>query len=210
MRTTTTGLQITQRTVCALACLVLGLGALFVGLATSATASDHGANQSGPYDPANVGEGDNQGNGNAPANGMVGKADGKNPPGQYPNGSDHNKGYECDDNKGIGDNGGNPAHSGCLTPAAGDGDGEMRRRRRCAPSDGDGDGDGDAMATATYSARRASHRVTATATRAATRRSSASRPTPRLLLPTAVDAGFGAEQSGAQPAAVAPRRRSAC
>ena len=114
----TTRLQITQRTLCSLACLVLGLGVLFVGLATSATASDHGngANQSGPYDPANVGEGDNQGNGNAPDNGTVGKADGKNPPGQYPNGSDHNKGYECDDNKGIGNNGGNPAHSGCTPP----------------------------------------------------------------------------------------------
>lgn len=118
MRTTTARLQITQRTLCALACLVLGLGALFVGLATSATASNHsdgnGANQSGPYDPANVGEGDNQGNGNAPDNGTVGKADAKNPPGQVGNGTD--RGYECDDNKGIGDNGGNPAHSGCTPP----------------------------------------------------------------------------------------------
>ncbi len=73
----------------------------------------NGANQSGPFDPNGVGEGDNQGNGNAPANGTVGKADGKNPPGQVKNGGD--RGYECDDNSGVGNNGGNPAHSGCAS-----------------------------------------------------------------------------------------------
>jgi hypothetical protein len=46
----------------------------------------------------------------------VGNADDKNPgarsgKGQYPNGSDHNAGYECDRNKGVGV--GNPAHTGC-------------------------------------------------------------------------------------------------
>ncbi len=58
------------------------------------------------------------GNGNANANasgrpcqGCVGNADNKNPPGQAPNGTDHNKGYECDDNKGVAK--GNPAHSSC-------------------------------------------------------------------------------------------------
>src|SRR5205823_5065731 len=41
----------------------------------------------------------------------VGNADGKNPPGQFKDGSDHNHGYECDKNHGIGRT--NPAHSGC-------------------------------------------------------------------------------------------------
>jgi hypothetical protein len=45
----------------------------------------------------------------------VGKADNKNPQGQYPNGSDHNNGYECDGNHGIGKT--NPAHTGCTSPA---------------------------------------------------------------------------------------------
>lgn len=44
-----------------------------------------------------------------PADGSVGNADDKAPPGQSPN--DKNKGYECDGNKGVGK--GNPAHSGC-------------------------------------------------------------------------------------------------
>jgi hypothetical protein len=48
-----------------------------------------------------------------PCAACVGKADNKNPPGQYPNGSDHNAGYECDTNHGIGQS--NPAHSGCPT-----------------------------------------------------------------------------------------------
>ena len=92
-------------------------GLAFLGAVTTASASSHndgnGANQSGPFDPNGVGEGDNQGNGNAPANGTVGKADGKNPPGQVKNGGD--RGYECDDNSGVGNNGGNPAHSGCAS-----------------------------------------------------------------------------------------------
>jgi len=46
--------------------------------------------------------------------GTVGKADNKNPPGQMPNGSDHNKGFECDSNHGIGRS--NPAHTGCNPP----------------------------------------------------------------------------------------------
>ena len=44
-----------------------------------------------------------------PADGSVGNADDKSPPGQSDN--DKNKGYECDGNKGVGK--GNPAHSGC-------------------------------------------------------------------------------------------------
>src|SRR3954454_18474007 len=54
------------------------------------------------------------GNGNStgkPCQGCVGNADNKNPPGQFPNGSDHNNGYECDGNNGVGK--GNPAHTDC-------------------------------------------------------------------------------------------------
>ena len=54
------------------------------------------------------------GAGGRPCAGCVGKADNKNPPGQYKNGSDHNNGYECDGNNGIGK--GNPAHTGCTPP----------------------------------------------------------------------------------------------
>ena len=46
--------------------------------------------------------------------GCVGAADNKNPPGQMPDGSDHNNGYECDGNNGVGKT--NPAHSGCKPP----------------------------------------------------------------------------------------------
>ena len=42
-----------------------------------------------------------------PAVGTVGKADGKTPAGQSVD--DHNKGYTCDGNKGVGQ--GNPAHA---------------------------------------------------------------------------------------------------
>jgi len=78
----------------------------------------HGANQSGPYDntcPAGESQNGN-GNGNAggrPCAGCVGNADDKNPPGQMPGGSDHNNGYECDGNNGVGK--GNPAHTGCTS-----------------------------------------------------------------------------------------------
>ena len=65
-------------------------------------------------------DGSPSGNGNGggeatgkPCAGCVGKADNKNPPGQAPDGSDHNAGYECDRNKGIGRT--NPAHTGCRT-----------------------------------------------------------------------------------------------
>ena len=60
--------------------------------------------------------GNGVGDGNAtgkPCAGCVGKADNKNPKGQAPNGSDHNAGYECDRNNGIGKT--NPAHTGCST-----------------------------------------------------------------------------------------------
>jgi MYXO-CTERM domain-containing protein len=47
-----------------------------------------------------------------PCAGCVGKADNKNPKGQRPDGSDHNAGYECDRNHGVGRS--NPAHTGCA------------------------------------------------------------------------------------------------
>ncbi len=59
------------------------------------------------------GNGDGKSTGK-PCAGCVGKADNKNPKGQMPGGSDHNNGYECDGNKGIGR--GNPAHTSCVPP----------------------------------------------------------------------------------------------
>jgi LPXTG-motif cell wall-anchored protein len=61
--------------------------------------------------PSQNGVGDGKATGR-PAAGSVGKADNKNPKGQYPDGSDRNAGYECDRNQGIGQ--GNPAHTGCV------------------------------------------------------------------------------------------------
>lgn len=69
--------------------------------------SGNGANTSGSYDP-NCDGGPSQ-NGNdggrasgRPCEGCVGNADDKNPPGQAPDGTDGNSGYECDGNHGIG------------------------------------------------------------------------------------------------------------
>lgn len=61
------------------------------------------------------GGGGNDKGGGKPCAGCVGKADNKHPPGQEPDENDRNKGYECDDNKGVGaERGtGNPAHTGC-------------------------------------------------------------------------------------------------
>lgn len=69
----------------------------------------NGANTGGAYDPTCSTPGQH---GNEPATGSVGNADAKNPPGQYPNGSDPNAGYECDRNQGVGQ--GNPAHTACT------------------------------------------------------------------------------------------------
>ena len=79
--------------------------------------ADQSANQDcGAYCPNGVGlpSGNGNGDGNAtgqPCAGCVGNADDKNPPGQFKDGSDHNNGYECDGNNGIGKT--NPAHTGC-------------------------------------------------------------------------------------------------
>jgi hypothetical protein len=70
----------------------------------------------GPYcstrdgSPSGNGRGDGKATGK-PCAGCVGKADNKNPAGQYPDGSDPNAGYECDRNSGVGQT--NPAHTGC-------------------------------------------------------------------------------------------------
>ena len=70
----------------------------------------------GPYCSTRDGSPSMNGNGGGkatgkPCAGCVGKADNKNPKGQQPGGSDHNNGYECDGNNGIGKS--NPAHTGC-------------------------------------------------------------------------------------------------
>jgi hypothetical protein len=78
----------------------------------------------GPYCSTRNGSPSLNGNGKGkatgkPCAGCVGKADNKNPKGQMPNGTDHNAGYECDRNHGIGRT--NPAHTGCIptvTPPA--------------------------------------------------------------------------------------------
>ena len=76
----------------------------------------HGANVSGAYNANCQGQPSMNGNGNGnatgrPCAGCVGNADDMNPRGQMPDGTDHNNGYECDGNKGIGRT--NPAHTGC-------------------------------------------------------------------------------------------------
>ena len=80
--------------------------------------SGHGANRRGAYDETCDGSPSGNGNGTGaakgkPCAGCVGNADDKNPPGQKPNGSDHNAGYECDRNHGVGRT--NPAHTGCKS-----------------------------------------------------------------------------------------------
>ena len=86
-----------------------------------ADANSGGANgqcPGGPYCSTRDGSPSLNGNGGGravgkPCAGCVGKADNKNPHGQMPNGTDHNAGYECDTNHGIGRT--NPAHTGCAT-----------------------------------------------------------------------------------------------
>lgn len=80
-----------------------------------APAPSGGANVSGPFDSTSDGSPSLNGNGGGlavgkPCAGCVGNADDKNPPGQVKN--DKDKGYECDDNNGVGK--GNPAHSSCV------------------------------------------------------------------------------------------------
>jgi hypothetical protein len=80
-----------------------------------------GANTTSPTNPyrstrSGLPSFNGSGKGNAtgrPCAGCVGKADNKDPLGQQPNGTDHNAGYECDRNQGIGKT--NPAHTGCTS-----------------------------------------------------------------------------------------------
>lgn len=75
----------------------------------------------GPYCSTRDGSPSLNGNGDGkavgrPCAGCVGRADNKNPAGQFPDGTDPNAGYECDRNSGIGRS--NPAHTSCrsVTP----------------------------------------------------------------------------------------------
>jgi hypothetical protein len=142
--------------------------------------TDHGANDDDGYqstcDETDFGgNGQEDGPGNQtgkPCAGCVGNADDKNPPGQYPDGSDDNSGYECDGrdrpsanqqgngNHGIGDE--NPAHTGCegstttqedtcpdgtaLPTTDVDGDGDIDDDD-CSVDDGDTCPDGSALPT---------------------------------------------------------------
>ena len=88
---------------------------------SNADANQGGANgqcPGGAYCSTRDGSESKNGNGGGkatgkPCAGCVGKADNKNPRGQRPDGTDHNNGYECDGNNGIGKT--NPAHTGCAT-----------------------------------------------------------------------------------------------
>lgn len=105
----------------------------------------HGANRSGAYDETCDGSPSDNGNGKGtatgkPCAGCVGNADDKSPPGQAPDGSDHNAGYECDRNHGVGRT--NPAHTGCRTASsepAPSGDGGSNG----GGSNGNGNGNGN-------------------------------------------------------------------
>jgi hypothetical protein len=104
--------------------LTIASGAVLIFTGGGSALAAGGAKAPGPYDPYAVGLPSANGNGvgNAygrPCAGCVGNADAMNPPGQLPDGSDANLGYECDGNAGVGAT--NPAHSGC----AGDGGGDV-------------------------------------------------------------------------------------
>ncbi len=97
---------------------------------SNADSNNGGANgkcRGGPYCSTRHGHPSRNGNGQGkaigkPCAGCVGKADNKNPPGQMPNGRDHNAGYECDRNHGVGRT--NPAHTGCK---------RHEEHKRCKP-----------------------------------------------------------------------------
>ena len=82
------------------------------------TGGANGQCPDGPYCSTRDGSASGNGNGGGeatgkPCAGCVGKADNKNPPGQMPDASDGNAGYECDTNHGIART--NPAHTGCQS-----------------------------------------------------------------------------------------------
>lgn len=107
--------SILRRAAIAGATIMLG-GLAFLSPA-GASANSTGSYTSDPTAPVLPSMNGN-GGGNAtgrPDAGTVGKADDKNPPGQFPDGTDANNGYECDGNSGIGRT--NPAHTGCTPPS---------------------------------------------------------------------------------------------
>lgn len=81
------------------------------------TEADTESEGEGPYCSTRDGSASENGKGDGAATGKDcagcrGKADNKNPPGQNPDASDGNNGYECDGNQGIAQ--GNPAHTACV------------------------------------------------------------------------------------------------
>jgi hypothetical protein len=89
--------------------------------AEAATAAASCTTTSGGNDSKCDGSPSGNGNGNGqavgkPAAGSVGNADDKAPKGQSPDGSDRNRGYECDSDHGVGRT--NPAHTGCSSSPA--------------------------------------------------------------------------------------------
>ena len=90
---------------------VCGTNHSSTGTGANHTGGPYDANCQTPNAPSMNGNGGGQATGK-PCAGCVGNADYKNPKGQMPNGSDHNAGYECDRNNGIGKT--NPAHTGCV------------------------------------------------------------------------------------------------
>ena len=91
---------------------------------SGADSNNTGANDtsaSNPYRSTRDGSPSLNGNGGGqqvgqPCAGCVGRADNKNPPGQAPNATDANAGYECDRNHGIGRS--NPAHTACTATSS--------------------------------------------------------------------------------------------
>src|SRR5436190_260933 len=77
------------------------LAVVSFGVSAPGQALAGGANDGcGSYCPTNVGAPSGNGNAtNQPGAGTKGKADSKNPPGQFANGKDANNGYECDGNQ---------------------------------------------------------------------------------------------------------------
>jgi hypothetical protein len=100
---------------------------LAFGIASPAQAAAGGATSDcGAYCPGAAESPSGNGHGRAavhanenglPDAGSVGSADSMNPPGQAPDGTDSNNGYECDGNAGVGLT--NPAHTGCAGPEDG-------------------------------------------------------------------------------------------
>ena len=78
---------------------------------TQCPSYSQGSGPSYDHDNCDGSQGGNGNGGNGKCAGCTGKADDKSPGGQYS--GDHNNGYECDHNKGVGK--GNPAHSKCKT-----------------------------------------------------------------------------------------------